>query len=47
MIKPVLLVRSENNEVDSAALEMLGIPSIVDPYLEITAASDQREIRRP
>lgn len=43
MIKPVLLIRSENNEVDSAALGKFGIPSLVDPYLEITAASDQRE----
>lgn len=43
MIKPVLLIRSENNEVDSAALGKLGIPSLVDPYLEITAATDQRE----
>ena len=43
MAKPVLLIRSENNEDDSAALAKLGIPSLVDPYLEITAASDQRE----
>jgi len=43
VIKPVLLIRSENNEVDSAALGKIGIPSLVDPYLEITVASDQRE----
>ncbi|MDP1720547.1 MAG: uroporphyrinogen-III synthase [Candidatus Nanopelagicaceae bacterium] len=43
MVKPVLLIRSENNEDDSAALGKLGIPSLVDPYLEITATSDQRE----
>lgn len=43
MIKSVLLIRSENNKADSAALGKLGIPSTVDPYLEITAASDQRE----
>lgn len=43
MAKPVLLIRSENNEGDSVALGKLGIPSLVDPYLEIMAASDQRE----
>lgn len=41
MVKPVLLIRSENNEVDSTALKKLGIPSFIDPYVEITAASDQ------
>ncbi|MDO8646453.1 MAG: uroporphyrinogen-III synthase [Candidatus Planktophila sp.] len=43
MVKPVLLIRSENNGVDSSALEKLGIPSHVDPYMEITAASDHSE----
>lgn len=43
MIKPVLLIRSENNEDDSDALGKLGIPSLVDPYLEITVTGDQRE----
>ena len=43
MVKPVLLIRSENNEDDSAALGKLGIPSLVDPYLEITATVEQKE----
>lgn len=37
----MLLIRSENNGVDSSALEKLGIPSFIDPYVEITAARDQ------
>ena len=41
MVKPVLLIRSENNDVDSTALEKLGIPSFIDPYVGITAASDK------
>ncbi len=41
MVKPVLLIRSQDNEVDSTALEKLEIPSFIDPYMEITAASDQ------
>ena len=42
MTKPVLLIRSENNDADSAALGRLRIPSLIDPYLEIMATSDQR-----
>lgn len=41
MIKPVLLIRSQDNDIDSIALEKLGIPTFIDPYVEITAASDQ------
>lgn len=40
MVKPVLLIRSQENEIDSIALEKLGIPTFIDPYVEITAASD-------
>lgn len=43
MVKPVLLIRSAKNEVDSVALGKLGIPSLVDPYTEITVASEQTE----
>jgi len=43
VVKPVLLIRSEKNEVDSVALGKLGIPSLVDPYTEITVASEQTE----
>lgn len=39
MIKPVLLIRSSNNEVDEAALAKLGIPSLIDPYIEIKVAN--------
>ena len=35
MVKPVLLIRAENNEIDQVALTKLGIPSLIDPYLEI------------
>ncbi len=40
MVKPVLLIRGENNESDEAALTKLGIPSLIDPYIEIKVASD-------
>lgn len=43
MVKPVLLIRSQNNEVDSIALGKFGISAFIDPYVEITAASDQSE----
>lgn len=42
MTKPVLLIRGDNNEVDEAALAQLGIPSLIDPYLEIDIAEDAR-----
>lgn len=35
--KPVLLVRASGNEADAAALAELGLASVVDPYLSITA----------
>lgn len=40
MPKPVLLIRADNNESDESALSELGIPAIVDPYLEIEVAND-------
>lgn len=43
MTKPVLLIRSSNNEVDEAALANLGIPSLIDPYIEIKVANDSNE----
>ncbi len=43
MIKPVLLIRADNNDVDEAALAKLGIPSFIDPYLEIKVAEDPTE----
>ncbi len=43
MTKPVLLIRSSNNEVDEAALAKLGITSFVDPYIEIKVAHDSKE----
>lgn len=46
MIKPVLLVRSSNNEDDEAALAELGIPSLIDPYIEIKVADDPSEGER-
>lgn len=46
MIKPVLLIRSSNNEVDEAALAELEIPSLIDPYIEIKVANDPSEGER-
>lgn len=46
MIKPVLLIRSSENEVDEAALTELGIPSFIDPYIEIKVADDPNEGER-
>ena len=43
MVKPVLLIRADNNESDESALSELGIPAIIDPYLEIEVADDHRE----
>jgi len=41
VVNPVLLIRSQDNDIDSIALRKLGIPTFIDPYVEITAASDQ------
>lgn len=43
MVKPVLLIRGDNNESDEAALSELGIASIIDPYIEIDVAKDAGE----
>ena len=43
MVKPVLLIRSERNDVDADALGKLGIPSSIDPYLEIRVTSEGGE----
>lgn len=43
MVKPVLLIRGESNEVDAAALLKMGIPSLIDPYIEIKVANDPTE----
>jgi uroporphyrinogen decarboxylase len=41
VVNPVLLIRGQDNDIDSIALRKLGIPTFIDPYVEITAASDQ------
>lgn len=38
MVKPVLLIRGDNNESDEAALSELGILSVIDPYIDIKVA---------
>lgn len=43
MVKPVLLIRADNNESDQVALTKLGIPSLIDPYLEIRVAKDSSD----
>ncbi|MBI3430485.1 MAG: hypothetical protein HY050_10665, partial [Actinobacteria bacterium] len=43
MVKPVLLIRSQKNEVDAVALGKLGIPSLTDPYVEIRVTSEDGE----
>lgn len=40
MLKPVLLIRSDNNEEDQAALSKLGIPSLIDPYIVVEIEKD-------
>lgn len=40
MLKPVLLIRSDNNESDQAALNALGIPTLVDPYIAVNISAD-------
>lgn len=43
MVKPVLLIRADNNETDQVALTKLGISSLIDPYLEIRVTKDAKE----
>ena len=42
MVKPVLLIRGDNNNADEDALAKLGISSVVDPYIEISQAIDPK-----
>jgi uroporphyrinogen-III synthase len=44
--KPVLLIRSDGNDVDEVALTKLGIASLVDPYIAIKVASDPSQGER-
>lgn len=46
MAKPVLLIRSDNNDVDETALTKMGIASLIDPYIEIKVSSDPGEGQR-
>lgn len=46
MVKPVLLIRADNNEMDEVALAKLGIPSLIDPYIEIKTANDSTDGKR-
>ncbi len=46
MVKPVLLIRGDNNESDEAALTKLGIPSLIDPYIEVEVADDPSDGQR-
>ena len=43
MVKPVLLIRADNNEADQTALTKRGISSLIDPYLQIRVAKDTRQ----
>lgn len=46
VVKPVLLIRGENNESDEVALTKLGIASLIDPYIEIKVADDTTDGER-
>lgn len=46
MVKPVLLIRGDNNESDAAALTALGIPTLIDPYIEVKVANDPSDGQR-
>jgi uroporphyrinogen-III synthase len=43
VVKPVLLIRGDNNVADQAALAKLGIDSLIDPYIEFNVASDPQD----
>ena len=43
MVKPVLLIRGDNNVADQEALAKLGIESLTDPYIEINVANDSHD----
>lgn len=46
MIRPVLLVRPDDNDTDSTALVVAGIPALVDPYLVVSPVSDDTSGRQ-
>jgi uroporphyrinogen-III synthase len=46
VVKPVLLIRGDNNVADQAALAKLGIASLIDPYIEIKVASDPHDAEK-
>jgi uroporphyrinogen-III synthase len=39
--KPILLIRANGNELDASALNELGIPTCIDPFLSTVPNSDQ------
>ena len=41
-IKPVLLIRASGNESDKSALESVGLESVIDPFLSISASKDPK-----
>ena len=41
MTKPVLLIRADGNEADAAALAALGVPSVSESYLTISAVGGE------
>jgi uroporphyrinogen-III synthase len=43
MDKPVLLIRGRGNDADALALAKLGVPTLVDPYTEISVSDDPRD----
>ena len=45
-LSAVLLIRANRNDVDAAALERLGIPVAIDPYLSITPSGNGGGARR-
>ena len=46
MVKPVLLIRGDNNVADQEALAKLGIASLIDPYIEINVANDPHDAEK-
>jgi len=45
MSKPVLLIRAHGNEEDAQALADIGVRSLIDPYLQISAADDAEQAK--
>lgn len=42
----ILLIRANRNDVDQVALQACGVSSVIDPYLNITNAKNERGIAR-